>query len=304
MTINIQSIADLLRPGLAAIVTPHQTYEDQWTEIFDTHTSDKEREIEIEVKSLGLAQIKAAGASVAYDDMYQTYRTTYVNRYVAIGFIITQQAMEDNLYKSQFPMQAQALKRSLKVTKEILGASVLNNGFDTNFPIGDGQPVFSTAHPIQGGPGVLANTFTTQASLSEASLEEMIIGVQRFRDAAGILEANKPKKLIVPPQLQFVADRILKSQFRVGTANNDINAMYNMSAIPEGYKVNQYLTDTDSYFLLTDAQNGFKYYNRKPVQTSMYVDFDTDNIKAKAVERYSFGITNPRAAFGSSGAAA
>lgn len=299
--INTTSIRDLLRPGLAAIVTAGKSYPDQWSEIFTKHTSDKEREIEVELKSLGLAQIKAEGASLAYDSMNQTYQTTYVNRYVAIGFIITRQAIKDNLYQKSFPMQAEALKRSLKITKEILGASILNNGFDTNFPIGDGQPVYSTAHPLSGGPGSIANTFSVQVDLSEASLEQMIIGAQKFRDAAGLLENNKPMKLIVPRELQFTAERILKSSFRTSTANNDISAVYNLSSVPQGYRVNQYLTDTNAYFLLTDALNGFKYYEREPVETDMYEDFDTDSLKAKALERYSFGITNWRATFGSSG---
>lgn len=300
--INITAIPALLRPGLAAIVTTGNQYPDQWTEIFTKHTSDKEREIEMEVKSLGLAQLKQEAASLAYGSMNQTYTTTYINRYVAIGFIITRQAIMDNLYKSQFPMQAESLKRSLKQTKEILGASVLNNGFDTNYPIGDGKPVFSTTHPISGGPGVVANTFSVQADLSEASLQDALIAVQKFRDAAGLLENNKPTKMIVPAELQFTADRILESQFRTGTANNDVNAVYNMNAVPMGYRVNQYLTDSNAWFLMTDAQNGFKYYEREGVAVDTYVDFDTKNVKASAIERYSFGVTNFRAAFGSSGA--
>lgn len=299
--INTTAIRDLLRPGLAAIVTPDAPYPEQWREVFSVNKSDKEREIEVEIKTLGLAQIKAQGASIAYDSMQETFLTNYVNKFIGIGFIITSEALEDNLYKKDFPMQAEALKSSLKETKETLGASIFNNGFDTSYPIGDGQPVFSTAHPISGGPGTIANTFSVQVDLSEASLQDMIIGVQKFRSANGLLEANKPQKLLVPRELQFTANRLLNSEFRTGTANNDINATYNMSAVPMGYTVNQYLTDTNAYFLMTNASNGFKYYERKPITTDMYVDFDTDSLKAKAIERYCFGVTNFRASFGSSG---
>ena len=300
MTINTTAISNLLRPGLASVFGDYDMYPSQWSEIFERHTSDKSVVIEVEVKLLGLAAIKQEGAATEYQDMGQRNVTNYVNRYVSVGFIITRQAIKDNLYQSRFPLQAKALKNSMAQTKEILLISVLNNGFDSNFPIGDGQPLFSTAHPIDGG--TVANTFTTQADLNETSLEQAINGVQRFRDLAGLKVMTQPTKLIVPTELQWTADRILQSQFRTNTANNDISALYNTSAVPQGYRVNQFLTDTNGWFLLTNADNGFKYYEREALETDVYTDFDTDNMKAKALERYSGGVSNFRAAWGSQGA--
>lgn len=300
MAINTTAIRDLLRPGLAAVFGDYPMYPGQWSEIFEKHTSDKAVEIEVEVKLLGLAQIKAEGASTAYGEMGQRYVTNYVNRYTSIGFIITRQAIKDNLYQSSFPLQAKALRQSMEQTKEVLGASVLNNGFSANFPIGDGQPLFSTSHPIDNG--VVANTFSVQADLNETSLQDAIVGVQRFKDAAGLRIMTKPTKLIVPAELQWTATRLLESQFRTATANNDINAIYNNSAVPQGYRVNMFLTDTNSWFLLTDAPNAFKYYEREALETDVYTDFDTDNLKAKAIERYSFGCSNFRGGWGSQGA--
>jgi len=300
MAINTTAIRDLLRPGLAAVFGDYPMYPGQWSEIFEKHSSDKAVEIEVEVKLLGLAQIKAEGASTAYGEMGQRFVTNYVNRYTSIGFIITRQAIKDNLYQSSFPLQAKALRQSMEQTKEVLGASVLNNGFSASFPIGDGQPLFSTAHPIDNG--TVANTFTVQADLNETSLQDAIVGVQRFRDAAGLRIMTKPTKLIVPAELQWTATRLLESQFRTATANNDINAIYNNSAVPQGYRVNMFLTDTNSWFLLSDAPNGLKYYEREALETDVYTDFDTDNLKAKAIERYSFGVSNFRAAWGSQGA--
>jgi hypothetical protein len=301
MPINTSSIQALLRPGLADVFGDYPQWPSQWTEIFERHTSDMAVEIDVEVKLLGLAQIKAEGASISYDSMGQRYVTNYYHRNVGIGFIITKNAMRDNLYKAQFPLQAKALKNSMMQTKETLGAAVLNNGFDTNFPIGDGQPVFSISHPIDGG--VVANTFSVQADLNETSLEDAINGVQRFRDQAGLKCNIKQKKLIVPTELQWTASRLLNSQFRTDTANNDISAIYNSDAVPQGYRVNLYLTDTNSWFLMTDADAGFKYYQRDPLETDVYQDFDTSNLKAKAEERYSFGASNFRAGWGSQGAA-
>jgi phage major head subunit gpT-like protein len=301
MVINTTAIQSLLRPGLAAVFgDSYSMYNAQWAEIFEKHTSDKAVEIEVEVKLLGLAQLKAEGASTAYGEMGQRYVTNYINKYVSIGFIITRQAIKDNLYKSSFPMQAKALKDSMMQKKEVLGASVLNNGFSSSYPIGDGQPVFSTAHPIDGA--TVANTFTVQADLNETSLETAIVGVQTFKDAAGLTVMTKPTKLIVPPQLQWTAARLLESQFRTNTANNDISAIYNTSAVPQGYRTNMFLTDTNAWFLMTDCSNGFKHYEREAMETDVYTDFDTDNLKAKAIERYSFGVSNFRGAWGSQGA--
>jgi hypothetical protein len=300
MAINTSAIQSLLRPGLAAVFGDYPQYPSQWSEIFERHSSDKAVEIEVEVKLLGLASIKAEGASVAYDNMGQRYITNYVHRYTAVGFIITRQAIMDNLYKTRFPLQAKALRNSMAQTKETLGAAVLNNGFDTNYPIGDGQPVFSTAHPIDGG--TVANTFAVQSQLNETSLQDAIVAIQRFRDAANLRVMTKPTKLIVPAELQWTAERLLKSEYRTDTANNDISAIYSMSAVPQGHRVNMFLTDTNAWYLMTDAPNGFKHYERERLETDVYTDFDTDNLKAKAVERYSFGVSNFRGAFASQGA--
>ena len=300
MTINTGAIANLLRPGLAAVFGNYPMYPSQWSDIFDVYDSDKAVEIEVEMKMLGLAQIRAEGAATAMDNMGQRIVTNYNHKYLALGFIITRQAIMDNLYKTRFPMMAKALRDSLGQSKEILGASVLNNGFLTTFPIGDGQPLFSLVHPIDGA--TVANTPAVQADLSEAALEAAIVGVQQFKNQAGLIVQTKPKKLIVSPSDQFTAERLLASAFRTATANNDINAIYNVSAVPEGYRVNQFLTDSDAWFLLTDAPDGFKHYIREAVETDVYTDWSTDNIQAKAVERYSFGVSNFRAAYGSSGA--
>lgn len=300
MPINTAAIASLLRPGLADIFGDYPMYPAQWKEIFDVHTSDKAVEVDVEIKMLGLAQLRAEGAGTFYDTMQQTYLTNYINRYVSIGFIITRQAIKDNLYKSRFPMQAKALKDSFNQTEEVLGAAVINNGFDTNYPIGDGQPLFSTAHPIVGG--TVANTFTVQADLNEASLEDAIVAIQQFKNQAGLIVMTKPQKLLVPPQLQWTANRLLESSFRVGTANNDVNSINNTSAIPQGYRVNQFFTDPSQWTIKTDAPSGFKKYDREALEIDMYTDFDNDNLKVKGITRYSFGVSNFRAAFGSQGA--
>jgi len=300
MAINTTAIANLLRPGLAAVFGDYPNYPSQWSEIFEVYESDKAQEIEVEMRMLGLGQIRPEGAPTAMDTMGQRIITSYVHKYVALGFAITRQALVDNLYKTKFPLMVRSLKSSMAQTKEVLGAAILNNGNNANFPIGDGQPLFSTAHPIDAG--TVANTPTVQADLNEASLEAGIIAVQQFRNQAGLINQTKPKKLIVPPLGQFVADRLLSSAFRTNTANNDISAIYNTSAVPEGYRVNQFLNANNAWFLLTDAQDGFKHYVREELQTDVYTEFSTDNLLAKAVERYSFGVSNFRAAYGSYGA--
>lgn len=300
MTINTGAIQNLLRPGLAAVFGSDPMYPAQWPEIFETHQSDKQIELDVELKMMGLGAIRAEGAPTQFQDMGQRYVTQYINRYISAGFIITRAARMDNLYKSEFPKQAQSLKNSLDQTTEVLGASILNNGFNASFPGGDGVALFSTAHPIDNG--TVANTFATQADLNETSLEAALTGIQQFQDIAGLRVMVQPQKMIVGPTLQWTANRILNSQFRTGTNNNDISATYNVNAVPQGYKVNQFLTDTNAWFLLTNAQQGFKYYNREPYETSMFTDFATDNILAKAIKRFSFGWSNFRAGFASSGA--
>lgn len=300
MPINTTAIRDLLRPGLAAVFGDYPMYPSQWTEIFDKYTSDKAVEIDVEIKLLGLAQLRAEGASTSYDTMGQRTITNYVNKYYGLGFIITRQAIKDNLYKSRFPLQATALKRSFLQTKEVIGANVLNNGFDSNFPIGDGKALFATDHVRDGG--TWANTPSVQVNLNEASLEDALISIQQFKDNGGLRVMTKARKLIVPPQNQFVAERLLKSQYRVDTANNDVMGIVSGGYFPEGYCVNQFLTDTNAWFVKTDAPDGFKYYEREPMETDMYTDFDNDNLKVKAIERYVFGVSNARCTFGSSGA--
>ena len=300
MAINTSAIANLLRPGLADVFGDYPMYPSQWTEIFDRHTSIMQQEIEVETRLLGMAEIRAEGASTAFDNaMGQRWITTYLHKYVSLGFIVTRQAMKDNLYKNKFDMQARALKRSMLQTKEILGAAVLNNGFSTSYPGGDGVPLYSTSHPIDGA--TYHNTFTTQADLNETALNDANVIIQQFKDQAGLIVMTKPKKLIVPPQLAWTADRLLGSKYRTDTANNDINPIASTQMIPEGYRVNQFLTDTNGWFIKTDADSGFKYYEREKVEIDMFTEFDNDNLKVKALERYSFGWSNPRISFGSQG---
>lgn len=301
MAVNTAAIKSLLRPGLKTVFGDYPMYNGQWSEIFTRNKSDKATEIDVEMRTLSLAQLKTEGASISYDNgMGERYTTTYNNRTIGLGFVVTLEAMEDNLYMSQFPMNATALRNSLAQAKEIQGAAVLNNGFSTAFPVGDGAALFSASHPIDNG--VVANTFAIQADLNEASLEQAVIGTQKFRDIAGNRVVVKPTKLIVPAELQFTAERLLKTELRTGTANNDVNAMYSLSTVPQGYRVNQFLTDTNAWFLMTNAENGFKYMERKAVQTDLTTDFDTKSIKVSAIERYSFGVSNWRAAWGSAGA--
>jgi len=297
MAINTTAIKNLLRPGLHAVFGDYANYPSQWSEIFETYTSDMAVEYEVEMRLSGLAQIRPEGAPTAVDTMGERVISTYIHRYVALQLIITRQAIKDNLYKTRFPLMVKALKKSMAQTKEILGASVLNNGFNAAIPIGDGQPLFSLNHPID--TGVVANRPAAIVDLNEASLEAAIIGIQGFQDQSGQLVMTLPQKLVVPRQNQFVAERILGSQFRTNTANNDISALYSMKSIPMGWKCNQYLTSPAAWYLITDAPEGFKHFVREKVETDMYTDFSTDNIMTKAVERYSFGVSNFRAAYAS-----
>jgi len=297
--INTGQIAQLLRPGLKAVFGQYPTYPEQWTEIFKTYQSDKYQEIEVEMKYLGAADIKPEGQPIATDTMGQRIVTNYIHKRVGLSFTITKEAVEDNLYQSQFPQQAVSLRNSLRITKNILGANVLNNAFSGTYPIGDGQPVCSTLHPIDGG--VFSNTLAG-VDFSEAGVEQAIILIQQFPMQSGILSQTMAKKLILPRELQFAASRLLNSNFRVDVANNDINALYHNDYIPEGYKINQFLTSTSNWFIITDAPDGLKHFQRTPVETDTYVDYPTDNVMAKATERYSFGVSNSRGLFGATGA--
>ena len=301
--ITTNQIADLLRPGLAAVVGQFPIHEHQWKELYKTYQSDKYQEIEVEMKFLGNADVKLEGQPISTDSMGERIVTSYTHKRIGLSFTITKEAIEDNLYKSQFPMQAMSLRKSLMSTKNILGANLFNNAFNVAAPIGDGQPMCSQTHPIDGG--TFSNTFAAgvpPVDFSEAGLEQAIINIQSFPMQSGILAATMAKNLIVPKELQFAASRLLDSKFRVATGNNDINAMYHNDYIPEGYKVNHYFISPTAWFIITDAPDGLKHYQRTPVQTDTYVEFQTDNVMAKATERYSFGITNPRAVFGSPGA--
>jgi len=300
--INTGQIAQLLRPGLKAVFGQYPTYPEQWTEIFKTYQSDKYQEIEVEMKYLGAADIKPEGQPIATDTMGQRIVTNYIHKRVGLSFTITKEAIEDNLYQNQFPQQAVSLRNSLRITKNILGANVLNNAFNTAYPIGDGQPVCSTAHPIDNG--TFSNAFaggSATVDFSEAGVEQAIMLIQAFPMQSGILSQTMAKQMILPRQLQFAASRLLNSAFRVDVANNDINALYHNDYIPEGYKINQFLTSSTAWFIITDAEDGLKHYQRTPVETDTYVDYPTDNVMAKATERYSFGVSNPRAIFGSPG---
>lgn len=299
MAINLTDIANLTRPGLAAVFGDYDFYPDQWKEIYQIYESDKAQEIEVEMKMLGLAQNKADGAPIAIDSMGQRFTTTYVHAYFGLSFAITRQAIKDNLYQTKFPLMVRSLKKSLQQTKNIMAMNIFNSGFDANFPIGDGQPLFSMNHPVDGG--VVANT-STAVQFTQVALENAIVGIQQFKDQAGLIVQTIPKKLIVPPALQFQANVILGSAFRTENANNDINAIYNMQAIPEGYRTNHFLTSQKAWFVITDAENSFKHYVREPLETDVYADFSTDNLLHKAIERYSFGVSNFRGAWGNAGA--
>lgn len=297
--ITTGNIPAALKAGLAAMTGGYARYPSQYTQVFDIYTSDKASEVEVEMKFTGLAQVKPEGAPIAVDSMGQRILTTYVHRTIGISFQITKEALADNLYKTRFPMQSKSLLDSMQQAKETLAMSVLNNGFNGNYPLGDGQPLFSRFHPIDGG--FLANTFAVQTDLNEASLESATIQIQQFRNQAGLIVMTKPKKLIVAPQNQYVAQRILGSAFRTGTANNDENALYNMGMIPEGAFANQFITIPGFWMVLTDAIDGFKMYQRQPLETDVYADFTTKTLMASADERYSFGATNVRCAFASQG---
>lgn len=297
--ITLQSIQNLLRPGLAAVFGDYLVYPDQWKEIFTSHISNKAVEYEVEMRLLPMAQFKPDGGAVTYGDMAQQFTTSYIHKNFGIGFQITANTIRDNLYKDSWPRATESGKDSMRQAKNIEGAAILNNGFNTNFPVSDGQPLFSTAHPVNGN--TVPNTFSVPTQLNETALQDAIIGVQQFLNAAGLRIALQPEKLIVPPALQFTANVLLDSKFRTATANNDINAIYNLSSVPMGYRTNQFLSSPSAWFLLTDESNGFKYYERDPLTIDMFTDTTTRNLNVTFVERYSFGCSNWRAGFASAG---
>jgi len=300
MAINRAQLAKELEPGLNALFgMEYARYEAEHAEIYETESSDRAFEEETLIVGFGNAEVKAEGSGVRFDNANEGYTSRYTHETVALAFALTEEAVEDNLYDRLGARYTKALARSMANTKQIKAASVLNNAFSTAG--GDGVSLINTSHPLGGG-GTLANRATTMADLNETSLEDALINISTFTDDRGLNIALRGMKLIVPPQLQFVADRLLQSPGRVGTSDNDINAIRNTGMLPDGYVVNHYLTDTDAFFLKTDCPDGFKYFERSPMQTALEGDFDTGNMRYKARERYSFGYSNFRAVYGSQGA--
>jgi hypothetical protein len=300
MAINRSQLAKELEPGLNALFgLEYARYEAEHAEIFDTESSDRAFEEEVLISGFGNAEVKAEGSGVRFDNANEGYTSRYTHETVALAFALTEEAVEDNLYDRLGARYTKALARSMANTKQIKAAAVLNNAFATAG--GDGKVLIATDHPLGGG-GSLANRASTMADLNETSLEDALINISTFTDDRGLNIALRGMKLIVPPQLQFVADRLLQSPGRVGTSDNDVNAIRNTGMIPDGYVVNHYLTDTDAFFIKTDCPDGFKHFERSPMSTALEGDFDTGNMRYKARERYSFGYSNFRAVYGSQGA--
>ena len=302
MAISRSQLVKELEPGLNALFgLEYNRYDNEHAEIFTTETSDRAFEEEVMLSGFGTAATKAEGAMVTMDQATEAYTSRYTHNTVALGFAITEEAIEDNLYDRLAGRYTRALARSMAQSKQITAANVLNNGFDTANG-GDGKALMTTDHPLANG-GTFRNELSTASDLSETSLEQSLIDIAAFVDERGLKIALQGRKLIIPKELQFTAERIMKSPLRVGTADNDINAMSNMGMIPEGYRVNHFLTDTDAFFIMTDAPNGLKHFVRSPIKTAIEGDFDTGNVRFKARERYSFGFSDPRGIFGSPGAA-
>jgi len=301
MAISRAQLLKELLPGLNALFgLEYARYGEEHKEIYETETSERSFEEETKLSGFSAAPVKNEGAAIAYDNAQEAWTTRYTHETIALGFSITEEAIEDNLYDSLSARYTKSLARAMAYTKQVKAAAVLNNGFSSSYPGGDGQALFSTAHPLVSG-GTNSNTPSTQVDLNETSLEAAVIQIAAWTDERGLLIAAKPKKMIVPPALMFVADRLLETELRVGTNDNDINAIKNMGAVPEGYTVNHFLTDTNAWFLTTDVPNGMKHFVRTPLQNSMDGDFDTGNVRYKARERYSFGWSDPLGMWGSSG---
>ena len=300
MAISRSQLVKELEPGLNALFgLEYKSYKEEHSEIYTTESSDRAFEEEVMLSGFGEAPVKAEGAGVAYAQAQEVYTARYTHETIALAFSLTEEAIEDNLYDRLSSRYTKALARSMATTKQIKAANILNNAFTTSLG-GDGVALCSTAHPTLGGAD-LANELATSADLSEASLEQALIDIAAFTDERGLKIAVQGTKLIIPKELQFTADRILKSTLRVGTADNDINAIKNMGMIPQGYSVNHYLTDVDGFFIMTDAPNGMKMFKRVSMSTGFEGDFETGNVRYKARERYSFGFSDPRGIFGSPG---
>ena len=301
MAISRSQLLKELLPGLNALFgLEYARYGEEHKELYEIESSERSFEEETKLSGFSAAPVKSEGAAIAYDNAQEAWTTRYSHETIALGFSITEEAIEDNLYDSLSARYTKALARGMAYTKQVKGASVLNNGFSGSYTGGDGVALFSTAHPLVSGT-TNSNTFSTQADLNETSLEAAVIQIAAWTDERSLLIAAKPKKLVVPPSLMFVATRLLETKLRVGTNNNDISAINNNGTIPEGYTVNHFLTDTNAWFLLTDVPNGLKHFVRTPLQNSMDGDFDTGNVRYKSRERYSFGWSDPLGAFGSSG---
>ena len=299
MAINRAQLAKELEPGLNALFgMEYSRYENEHAEIFDQETSDRAFEEEVMLMGFGEAAVKQEGAAVQFDTATESFTARYTHETVALAFSLTEEAVEDNLYDTLSARYTRSLARSMAYTKQVKATNILNNAFTTAG--GDGVSLVNTAHPTALG-GNFSNRSATDADLNETSLEQAMIDIAGFIDERGLKIAMQGRKLIIPVNIQFVADRILNSTLRVGTADNDINAMRNMGMLPDGYVVNHYLNDTDAYFIKTDAPNGFKHFVRAALTTGMEGDFDTGNMRYKARERYSFGFSDPRAVYGSQG---
>ena len=302
MAISRQQLAKELEPGLNALFgLEYKNYENQHTEIFDIENSDRAFEEEVMLSGFANAAVKSEGAAVTFDTANESFTSRYTHETIALAFAITEEAIEDNLYDRIATRYTKALARSMAQTKQIKAANVLNNGFSSSFPGGDGKELFATDHPTVSA-GDLKNELSTSADLSETSLEQAMIDIAAFKDERGFKIAARGLKLIIPSELQFTAERILKSPARVGTSDNDLNALSSKGMIPQGYVVNNYLTDTDAFFIKTDVPNGMKMFNRAALKTAMEGDFDTGNVRYKARERYSFGFSDWRGMFGAPGA--
>ena len=303
MAISRSQLVKELEPGLNALFgLEYKRYENQHAEIYTTENSDRAFEEEVMLSGFGNAQVKGEGSGVSFDEAQETFTARYTHETVALAFAITEEAIEDNLYDRLASRYTKALARSMSNAKQVKSVEPLINGLPSTdtFDSGDGVSLFNTSHPTIAG--TFQNTLTTQADLNETSLEQSLIDIGKMTDERGLKIAARGVKMIVPQENQFTAERLMKSQGRTGTADNDINAIVSMGMVPQGYRVNNYLTDTDSFYIITDVPNGMKMFNRAPLTTAMEGDFDTGNVRYKARERYSFGVSDPRGIFGVEGA--
>ena len=304
MAISRAQLLKELLPGLNALFgLEYKRYGEEHKELYETETSERSFEEETKLSGFSAAPVKSEGNAIAYDNGQEAWTARFNHQTIALGFSITEEAVEDNLYDALSSRYTKALARAMSYTKQVKAADILNSGFtgSGNPTYGDGKVLFATDHPLVSG-GTNSNTQATPADLNETTLEAAVIQIAAWKDERSLLIAAKPRKLVVPPSLQFVAERLLKTELRVGTADNDINALKNMGVIPEGYVVNHFLTDTNAYFLLTDVPNGLKHFVRTPLATSMDGDFDTGNVRYKSRERYSFGVSDALGIWGSPGA--